>query len=329
MKRIPYLYLFTFAVALLAISLIKHRLSHATSFYGIAENPVKSINFDFPVEILHTFRQTGEFVKSGDTILTLRRLDMKMRERNMRYDQQEARYKLQFDKAMLANEAEQLRTKKKQLTAEREVALAKLAEQGARISAATAIAAGADTSIRTPYRHDQEAIHIKEEFANKLAEVELSIAQNSRDLASAEVLANHRIEKLSAELSDLRNSEAELVLVSRDNGMIGQMDVGSGDKVEAFTPLVKLYEEHPNTAVFFIGDRQLTLVNVGDSLWVESLNLGNLRLRGVVSSLGTRITSYPERLKKFPEARVWGREVQVLLPPDNPFLQGERVKITL
>lgn len=328
MKRIHPLYLFTFAIALLAIPLIKYRLSHATSFYGIAENPVKTFNFDFPVEILHTFRQTGEFVKSGDTILTLRRLDMKMRERNITYEQQEVRLKLQFDKATLATEAEQLRTKKKQLESKRDFELAKLEENEALISAATAIAVGSETDIPLANRNVQDAKHIRDEFAQNLAEVEIAMAQNARDRSSAEALANHRIEKLSAELSDLRNSEAELVLISSDNGMIGQMDVGADDKVEAFTPLVKLYEEHPNTAVFFIGDRQLTLLKVGDSLWVESLNLDNLRYRGVVSSLGTRITSYPERLKKFPEARVWGREVQVQLPPDNPFLQGERVKIS-
>ena len=52
-------------------------------------------------------------------------------------------------------------------------------------------------------------------------------------------------------------------------------------------------------------------------------------LKGIVVNLGTRITALPERLKKIPELRAWGREVQINIQQDNLFLQGEKVRVQL
>jgi hypothetical protein len=46
---------------------------------------------------------------------------------------------------------------------------------------------------------------------------------------------------------------------------------------------------------------------------------------GVISGLGHRIIEIPERLRKIPELRTYGREVLIEIPNNNHFLQKEKV----
>jgi hypothetical protein len=49
---------------------------------------------------------------------------------------------------------------------------------------------------------------------------------------------------------------------------------------------------------------------------------------GEVVGVGARIVEYPLRLRKRPDIQMWGREVQILIPPENRFLLGEKLVIT-
>jgi hypothetical protein len=49
---------------------------------------------------------------------------------------------------------------------------------------------------------------------------------------------------------------------------------------------------------------------------------------GEVVGLSSRIVPFPSRMWKMPEMPVYGREVTIKIPEDNPFLLGEMVTIT-
>jgi hypothetical protein len=53
------------------------------------------------------------------------------------------------------------------------------------------------------------------------------------------------------------------------------------------------------------------------------------RTPGEIVGVGARIVEYPERLRKRPDILIWGREIIVRLPPENRFLLGEKVRISL
>ncbi|HRW74331.1 MAG TPA: hypothetical protein P5563_00425 [Saprospiraceae bacterium] len=54
-----------------------------------------------------------------------------------------------------------------------------------------------------------------------------------------------------------------------------------------------------------------------------------LSCRGQVVALGTRVVEIPERLRKMPEIKTYGREILVAIPPANEFLQKEKVQLFL
>ena len=49
--------------------------------------------------------------------------------------------------------------------------------------------------------------------------------------------------------------------------------------------------------------------------------------RGIVTGLGSRVVETPVRLRKIPEVSTYGREILVSIPPDNSFIQKEKVVI--
>ena len=68
-------------------------------------------------------------------------------------------------------------------------------------------------------------------------------------------------------------------------------------------------------------------VNVGDNLEVVSSLHPDNGVGGTIIGLGTRIVEIPERLRKIPDFKTYGREVLIRIPPVNPFLQKEKVML--
>ncbi|MBK9015177.1 MAG: hypothetical protein IPM82_14525 [Saprospiraceae bacterium] len=112
-------------------------------------------------------------------------------------------------------------------------------------------------------------------------------------------------------------------------GIVGQLDFLPGEKLTAYTVIMKIYGTHPDVVTTYIGDGRLAEIKLSDTLTVSSINQPEYQVSGVVLGLGTRIKELPERLRRIPELKAWGREVQLQIPLDNTFLQGEKVKVTM
>ena len=65
-------------------------------------------------------------------------------------------------------------------------------------------------------------------------------------------------------------------------------------------------------------------LGVGDEVMVESSNRP-YQINGKVIEIGSRITSYPARLLVDQDLRLWGQELFIEIPPENEFLNGEKV----
>ena len=81
--------------------------------------------------------------------------------------------------------------------------------------------------------------------------------------------------------------------------------------------------------VGYVHESLVLQVSVGDSLdIVSSLHIEE-KCRGKVIGLGHRIVEIPERLRKIPELKTYGREVLIQIPASNHFLQSETVILNL
>ncbi len=329
MKRVNLVYIAAILLLLFALPAIRTSLSHSIEFYGIAEQPVTSYNFDFPVEIQRIFRQQGETVFPGDTLVWLKRLDQKARETNLQFEKSENDLRLSLLDQNAANAESLLENQKTQLQRDFNYQTEMLQLKINQIHSAQQLI---DPSLHNSNRLQElqnERQQKETKYKQDLAEINLKLLHLKKEQSfnRADNLLKQR--KVDSEIKELYNSSDDLILVAKDSGIIGQLDYGVGDKLQAFTSILKVFKQHPNQVIFYIGEQQLTLVNIGDSVMVQSLNNAAIKYGGTITAMGNRLTALPERLKKIPELRAWGREVQLRLPLNNSFLQGEKVKVRL
>jgi hypothetical protein len=102
-----------------------------------------------------------------------------------------------------------------------------------------------------------------------------------------------------------------------------------GENIQAFAVMISFYEQNPNQVVAFVHESLLLKIKINDSLLVTSSLRPEEKTMGCITGLGHRIVEIPERLRRIPEMRTYGREVLINIPLQNHFLQNEKVVINI
>lgn len=328
MKKINPVYLISAIAFLILVPVLLNKMQAVEEFYGIAENPIRNINLDYPVEVVRLYKFQGDAINIGDTILVLRRLDLKQKEMELKYEILEAQQNMTQEILQINNEISQLQIVRKSFQDEYQIRNSILIQRENQLKNMNDIISGS-SSIKTFESIELEKKDLHQKYMNDVSEVNLKIQNKEKTKEYQTKNFELKIEKLNTLLAELMTSRNELIVTSPENGMIGQMECHEGDRISAFNTILKIHGEHPSNVIIYIGDRQLTLMHPGDSVNITSLSNPEYHISGIITSLGTRVTSLPDRLKKVPDARVWGREVQIAISSENEFLQGEKVKVIL
>jgi len=109
--------------------------------------------------------------------------------------------------------------------------------------------------------------------------------------------------------------------------LIGNILCKEGENISSFSTLINFYERNPTLVKGFVHESLILEVQEGDSLVVSSTLHPEQKTSGEVIGLGSRIVEIPERLRKMPELKTYGREVLIRIPSNNNFLQKEKVML--
>ncbi|MBN8683668.1 MAG: HlyD family efflux transporter periplasmic adaptor subunit [Chitinophagales bacterium] len=322
-------FLFVVGVGAL-IPYARKTLLHPEDYYGIAENQVRSINLQYPVEIRQIHVALGQQVDSGQLLATLYRTDLPLKINELTYEIKELDARRWIDVRQLKADLERLRAQEQEIRSEYTLKIRELeGEQNIQQSLFAEL-----KSIERPKRETPQAANYTRQLEDlkarqdlDLQQLNLLIQQKEAQMQSAEQPVEITIAKLKNELELLKKQESELQLFAPQSGIIGQLDFQTGEKVSAYTVILKIYGQHPNVVTTYIADGRLAEIHMGQQLTVGSINNPAYQLTGTVVGLGTRVTLLPERLRRIPEIKIWGREVQLQIPAENEFLQGEKVKV--
>ncbi len=101
---------------------------------------------------------------------------------------------------------------------------------------------------------------------------------------------------------------------------------------QGITELKKIAEisdtpESPTRVSGLLHETVSNSINIGDPVNVRPFSGNGTSVIGEVVKMDSKITAYPGRLEPASGTRRWGRVVEIRLPEENRFLQGERVKI--
>ncbi|HHM21968.1 MAG TPA: hypothetical protein ENJ20_08080 [Bacteroidetes bacterium] len=327
MKKINLIYLALIPVLFGIFYINWNYARHSVVFYGFAENKETEINHEFPVQVNRIYVTPGQFVKKGDLLMEVAHSKFDIKMNDLSHDIEAMRLQARERRADLLRSIRQLEAERKIKTAEVDLRMEKLK---------------AEIQLNTSLLKDLKSIRPKNDsIAPSPNEVKLATLEREKEMighsynlqiqllkdelatvgGAKEVMA----EKMEKEKNFYRKEQEKLAIRAPKDGLIGNIHCLEGENKPSFSTLITFYEKNPTLVKGYVHENLIVHVAQGDTLEVSSSLHPEHRAYGIVVGLGSRIVEIPERLRKIPEIKVYGREVLIQIPPENPFLQKEKV----
>lgn len=300
-------------------------------FRGIAEASETIISVPSATEIVKVHVVPGQEIHAGDTIVQINRPDLTLRiaELTREIDALEGRSNLssaEIDQKV-ADVKANLETRRLTLTAE----IRNLEAEYNSNKAISAKLKSLSNSKSQSDGNDAMAMRIKSlknelALATKSANEQIALLRGSSKLQKAS--GKSEAENLKKELEEMQKQQEELIQIAKEDWVVGDVNVRDGEKVSSFAPIVTLAHKSPTLVRGYINEQIYQNMDLGEAVKVTTLAGSGKAVVGEVVGLSSRIVAFPERMWKMPEMPVYGREVTIKIPENNPFLLGEMVTIS-
>ena len=328
MRRINLLYLTVPLVAYALFLIYKGLNRNTASFYGVAENQETPINLEHSCTILNIHVTEGQFVTKGTLLMEVVRTDLEFKMSELNHDITELLAKDRLTMDEIDGKLERLRAERAEkiglIQGKIKVLEAEQALNRALLEELTNDAVKDTTTLASsPYLTKLHGLQDELRLAVEPLDAEIAGLESMRKLSGVPVQTV--VEKLKKEVALYEKEQEKLKIYAPSDGLIGNIHGHVGENISSFNTLISFYEENPNTVVAYLHESLSLQVKVGDTLSVTSSLHSTENCIGYVSGLGHRIIEIPERLRKIPEIKTYGREVLVSIPSENNFLQKEKV----
>ncbi len=180
--------------------------------------------------------------------------------------------------------------------------------------------------MKNPLQVQAESLKRELELGTHLTQVKINTLKET--LNSSKAAGSIQLKGLEEERNLLHAEKKDLLKHSPITGVIGSVNFKEGEKVSPFEPILTVHSRSPAYVEGYIHENAYSRISVKDKVRVVSMANKSAATIGEVVGVGARIVEYPLRLRKRPDIQMWGREVQILIPPENRFLLGEKLIIT-
>ena len=296
------------------------------SFYGFAENKETEINFNYPVAVERIHVSPGQFVKAGELLLDLYRIKPKEVLEDQGYKIQELRAKENIWRTERESKIRVIASKRDLELEEIDASIRKLEEQ-------RTFRESLYKDLKTiesnqpdyqPITQQIEALKKERQLAEAAFAEEIRLVEKELEVGGNPYRVE--IERLAAERAfDQSNKIIPIQLSAPSDGIIGNIQCKESEHIPSFKTLITFYEPNPTLVQGFVQEDLILHVSLQDSFLIRSTKEEGISCLGVVTGLGSRIVEIPERMRKIPDMKTYGREVLVQIPPSNDFLQKEKV----
>lgn len=327
MRKFNYIYLLLIPLAYLLYQLTINIGGETAFFYGFAENKETELSHSEDILIKEIKIKPGQLVEEGEVLMIVGRAEIAFQKEIKSSDLQQIAADKNIESQKISIELRQIdaeeEAKMKHLDAEIKILKSKIASK---------------LSIFDDLKHVDE---IQLEEVAKVEKLQLKVLEESRVIERKSFESKRKvvrdklalvgktdlpeIARIKKQISFIEEAEDQLTITAPSDGIIGNVQVKVGENISSFNTLISFYEKHPSVVKGYVHESMILQVNVGDSLKVSSTNRPDNIIEGFVSGLGSRIIEIPERLRKVPEQKTYGREVIISIPSQNDFLQKEKV----
>ena len=314
------------------IALFGNIQGESNQFYGIVESQLRSISFQYPVEIVDIPVVEGQRVERNARMLEVRRYDLDVNRlvldeqiNKIKAEHTATRHSVKAEISSLAAEQqaqiESFNTRIDSLETRHQLNEVLLES----ISNGAAGNSQAESPLKVKIRG------LKAEKKQVLRMFQARIELQKQKFADISGPGDARIAELKKQKNELLRQSEALVVLAPFSGSVGSVMFKQGEQVDAFNPVISVQGNSTQHIKGYIHEAVSNNIQMGQTVWIKPLGASRQEhlVRGTVESLGSRIVEYPERLKRNPLVTAWGREAIINTHPGNKILQGEKVAIFL
>ena len=169
-------------------------------------------------------------------------------------------------------------------------------------------------------------LFLEKEMVNQSRQMEVRMIQMTSRFTQDTSLIKGKIKIIKNDLLKLKGESADLIQYAEQTGNVGNLYVQLNELVPPYQSILSIYSLNPTVIKAFINERGIAGLNVGAKVQVESTNR-MYRISGEIIEIGSRITSFPEKLNAINGVNSYGQEIFVKISENNQFLNGEKVYV--
>ena len=329
MARFNTFYLVVFGVGVVLWYMTTVFQHEVTSFYGIAQTKETEVGRNYELSIDKIYIAPGENVTKGQKLFDISRVrsEEKLVGEDYRIDQLRAEERVwsqtkNNDIRAIESEREirinDLNNRIIELTNE-------LSRKKSLLEGLSSITVG--SSDFKPLENRITAL--KEEKRLVMQAYDDRVSAVSGELDSNKNPYTSQIARLKAEKRFYDNTKVitEEIFAPQD-GRIGSLNCKVGENVPSFKTLLTIYEPNPDRIIGYVQEDLKIDITDQDSFYIYSQDR-SIFYAGSVVHQGSRVVAIPPRFSKVPETVIYGTEINIEIPPDNVFLQGQKVILEL
>ena len=292
------------------------------------ESRVAAVSYPKAVKIKKLHVITGQDVRKGDPLVELERSEITL-------DLMKAKNELNsIDNNIIGEtlgheyEIEKIKTsytlEKDRLTFDLRQALMEQAQFAKQTSQIKSFLQVTGDSLKSTYQLKIDELQAQLQLLQK--DYHLKINREKQRYQQA--LKDWELRKATAQLQidELEAESGQLVQFASFDGTVGTILVEQDEIVPSYTKMISVYEKQPTLIKAFTSEEETQSLQVGQSVLVISTNR-QYEIGGTIEALGSRVTSYPDKINPNPNMKSYGREVFIRIDPTNQFLNGEKVYV--
>ncbi|MFK7982208.1 MAG: hypothetical protein AB8G86_19665 [Saprospiraceae bacterium] len=326
MRYFNIFYLFVVLTGLFLWKMNSSMYQTVITFYGFAENKETEINFNYSVAVDQIHISPGQMVKAGEPLLAMHRIQSKETLVDQPFRIQELRAKEQSWKTEKEGDIKLIRTKKR-LKLEQIAADIKRLQEEKKMQAALFDNLKSVKNSQPNYAIvDAKIVALQKERGLTIETFDQEVNNTKQEINVGASPYRAEIKRLMAEQAfDVANKTIDIQLEAPTDGVIGNIYCKEAEHIPSYKTLISFYEPNPSLVKGFVQEDLILHVALQDSFLIRSTKDATTFCYGVVTGLGSRVVEIPERLRKIPDYKTYGREILVRIPKENNFLQKEKV----
>jgi len=333
MKKFNLIYFVAIMICILLLYSLFFKADNSVTFYGFAENKETEISMDNGIEVEEIFVTVGQKVEKGDSLLNVVSATLPLKISDTEYKIEELETKYNLWKSGLDWKISQYKIELNENTGKIQSQIDQLNAELENNKKLSKTIKSIDSDPNTNYEIVNPTL-IKLEALNEALKHTKGIINTQLNNLKSERFADNNpllseIRALEVQLTHYQERKKEEVIIAPTNGLIGNVHCKEGEKISSFGALISFYEESPTLVVGYIHEELILKIKINDSIGIFSSSRPDIQNKGIVKTLGSRIVEIPPRLRKIKELKTFGREIIIEIPPENPFLQKEKVILNL